>query len=190
MAYRYRVREEPDAWRAAFDAFRTARRKCAHLPSERNARLGEVLGQIGSGVLLIGFSAVHRRAGRFNSAGLPAGQARHRWPRGARSACDGRLAAVHLLQILILGGASAVFGALARRCAGTGRQWLGGRTLAAQRRLGDARRPLAMAALFGVVIALLLPCRRLGRALTVNPAALFRGVLGVVTHTPASAHGG
>ena len=189
-AYRYRVRaEEPDAWRAAFfDAFPDSEAEVRTF-LERNARLGEVLGQIGSGVLLIGFSALFIGGlGVFNSV-----QAYLQGKLGTLATLralglrDGRLAAVYLLQILILGGASAVFGALLG-----GVLALVGSGLVAERLplSGDWAMlvaPLAMAALFGVVIALLFALPALGRALTVNPAALFRGVLGVVTHTPARA---
>ena len=189
-AYRYRVRaEETDAWRAAFfDAFPDSEAEVRTF-LERNARLGEVLGQIGSGVLLIGFSALFIGGlGVFNSV-----QAYLQGKLGTLATLralglrDGRLAAVYLLQILILGGASAVFGALLG-----GVLALVGSGLVAERLplSGDWAMlvaPLAMAALFGVVIALLFALPALGRALTVNPAALFRGVLGVVTHTPARA---
>ncbi|TVT61012.1 MAG: FtsX-like permease family protein [Azoarcus sp. PHD] len=190
-AYRYRVRtdEEPDAWRIAFlDAFPDSEAEVRTF-IERNARLGEVLGQIGSGVLLIGFSALFIGGlGVFNSV-----QAYLQGKLGTLATLralglrDGRLAAVYLLQVLILGGASAVVGAL-----------LGGVLALVGTGVVAERLPLAddwtmligpslMAVLFGVVIALLFALPALGRALTVNPAALFRGVLGVVTHTPARA---
>ena len=59
-AYRYRVRTEiePQAWREAFMAAFPDHDAEVRTFIERNARLGEVLGQIGSGVLLIGFSAL------------------------------------------------------------------------------------------------------------------------------------
>ncbi|MBX3681671.1 MAG: ABC transporter permease [Thauera sp.] len=189
-AYRYRVRaEEPDAWRAAFfDAFPDSEAEVRTF-LERNARLGEVLGQIGSGVLLIGFSALFIGGlGVFNSV-----QAYLQGKLGTLATLralglrDGRLAAVYLLQILILGGASAVFGALLGGVLALVGTAVVGERLPLSSDWAMLVAPLAMAALFGVVIALLFALPALGRALTVNPAALFRGVLGVVTHTPARA---
>ena len=189
-AYRYRVRaEEPDAWRAAFfDAFPDSEAEVRTF-IERNARLGEVLGQIGSGVLLIGFSALFIGGlGVFNSV-----QAYLQGKLGTLATLralglrDGRLAAVYLLQILILGGASAVFGALLGGVLALVGTAVVGERLPLSSDWAMLVAPLLMAALFGVVIALLFALPALGRALTVNPAALFRGVLGVVTHTPARA---
>ncbi len=190
-AYRYRVRTDlaPDVWREAFLAAFPDSEAEVRTFIERNARLGEVLGQIGSGVLLIGFSALFIGGlGVFNSV-----QAYLQGKLGTLATLralglrDGRLAAVYLLQVLILGGASAVAGALLG-----GVLALAGTAVVAERLPlgGDWTMlvgPLAMAVLFGVVIALLFALPALGRALTVNPAALFRGVLGVVTHTPAGA---
>ena len=190
-AYRYRVRTdaEPDAWRADFlDAFPSSEAEVRTF-IERNARLGEVLGQIGSGVLLIGFSALFIGGlGVFNSV-----QAYLQGKLGTLATLralglrDGRLAAVYLLQILILGGASAVLGALLGGVLALVGTAVVGERLPLSGDWAMLVAPLLLAALFGVVIALLFALPALGRALTVNPAALFRGVLGVVTHTPARA---
>ncbi|HRQ56015.1 MAG TPA: ABC transporter permease [Azoarcus taiwanensis] len=189
--YRYRVRSElaPDAWREAFmTAFPDSEAELRTF-IERNARLGEVLGQIGSGVLLIGFSALFIGGlGVFNSV-----QAYLQGKLGTLATLraiglrDGRLAAVYLLQILILAGASALAGVLLGALLAV----IGGSAVAQRLPLaGDwtvLLAPRAAAGLMGVLIALLFALPALGRALTVEPAALFRGVLGVTIRTPARA---
>ena len=190
-AYRYRVRSDldPAAWRTAFLAAFPDSDAEVRTFIERNARLGEVLGQIGSGVLLIGFSALFIGGlGVFNSV-----QAYLQGKLGTLATLravglrDRRLAAVYLLQILILAGASALAGVLLG-----GLLAAIGSSLVAERLplAGDwavLLPPLATAWLFGVLVALLFALPALGRALTVKPAALFRGVLGAATRTPAGA---
>ncbi|PTD96334.1 ABC transporter permease [Pseudothauera lacus] len=189
--YRYRVRSEtpPEAWREAFmSAFPDSEAEVRTF-IERNARLGEVLGQIGSGVLLIGFSALFIGGlGVFNSV-----QAYLQGKLGTLATLraiglrDGRLAAVYLLQILILASASALAGVLL----GALLAMIGSSVVAERLPLAGnwtlLLAPLAAAWLMGVLIALLFALPALGRALTVEPAALFRGVLGVTTRTPTLA---
>ncbi|HAY10578.1 MAG TPA: ABC transporter permease, partial [Thauera sp.] len=186
--YRYRVRSElaPNAWREAFmSAFPDSEAEVRTF-IERNARLGEVLGQIGSGVLLIGFSALFIGGlGVFNSV-----QAYLQGKLGTLATLravglrDGRLAAVYLLQILILAGASALGGVLLGALLAV----IGSSVVAERLPVAGAWTvliaPLAAAWLMGVLIALLFALPALGRALTIEPAALFRGVLGVTTRTP------
>ncbi|MHB1373350.1 MAG: ABC transporter permease [Thauera sp.] len=190
-AYRYRVRTElaPQAWREAFMAAFPDHDAEIRTFIERNARLGEVLGQIGSGVLLIGFSALFIGGlGVFNSV-----QAYLQGKLGTLATLraiglrDGRLAGVYLIQILILAGASSLAGAVV----GGGLAVVG--TAMAGERLpvvADAAlllRPLLLAWVCGVAIAVLFALPALGRALTVNPAALFRGALGATTRLPTRA---
>ena len=189
--YRYRVRSEtpPDAWRDAFMAAFPASEAEVRTFIERNARLGEVLGQIGSGVLLIGFSALFIGGlGVFNSV-----QAYLQGKLGTLATLraiglrDGRLAVVYLLQILILASASALAGVLLGGVLAV----IGNSVVAERLPLAGAWTvliaPLAAAWSMGVLIALLFALPALGRALTVEPAALFRGVRGVTTRTPAIA---
>lgn len=190
-SYRYRVRTEraPEAWRAAFmDAFPDHDAEIRSF-AERNARLGEVLAQIGSGVLLIGFSALFIGGlGVFNSV-----QAYLQGKLGTLATLraiglrDGRLAGVYLLQILILASSSSLAGAVLG-----GGLALAGTAMAGERLpvAADAAllpQALALAWVCGVAIALLFAIPALGRALTVNPAALFRGALGAATRVPAKA---
>lgn len=190
-AYRYRVRTDvaPDAWRAAFMSAFADHDAEIRTFTERNARLAEVLEQIGSGVMLIGFSALFIGGmGVFNSV-----QAYLQGKLGTLATLralglrDGRLATLYLLQILALAAGASLLGAIL----GGGLALLGVAMASARLPVaGDAAllvAPLALAWVCGVFIALLFSLPALGRALTVNPAALFRGALGVATHVPARA---
>jgi putative ABC transport system permease protein len=193
VEYRYRVvtDESPAAWRAAFMAAFPASDAELRSFDERSDRIAEVLGQIGSGLLLVGFSALFIGGlGVFNSV-----QAHLQGKLGTLATLralglrDGRLAAVVLLQVLLLALAASVAGALLG-----GALALGGVALAAARvplapELRALAAPLAAAAGFGVLIALAFALPALGRALTVTPAALFRGIDGQALRTPALAWG-
>ena len=70
VSYKYRVRttEDPEAWRAAFGAAFPDADWEVQTFHERSERIAEVLGQIGSGLLLIGLSALFIGGlGVFNS---------------------------------------------------------------------------------------------------------------------------
>lgn len=188
-SFRYRVLTDlaPGDWREAFmDAHPQSEAEVRSF-TERNARLGEVLGQIGSGVLLIGFSALFIGGlGVFNSV--------QAWLQGklgtlatlrAVGLRDGRLAALVLLQIGMLAAAASLVGAIV----GGALALLGGSLMADRLPLQSAWAalpgPLAVAWLFGVLTALVFALPALGRALSVSPAALFRGLAGVKTHLSA-----
>lgn len=188
-AYRYRVRTplDPDAWRSAFMAAFPDSDAEIRTFTERNARLSQVLGQIGSGVLLIGFSALFIGGlGVFNSV--------HAYLQGKLGTLailrtvglrDARLAAVYLWQILIVAGASSLVGA----GLGGALAWVAAGLVAERLPLArsglDLLVSLCVAWLFGVLMALTFALPALGRALTVSPAALFRGMEDAATHTPA-----
>ncbi|MEF7613235.1 FtsX-like permease family protein [Aquincola sp. MAHUQ-54] len=189
--YRYRVRTglAPEAWRDAFIAAFPASNASVRTFAQRSERMAQVLGQIGSGLMLIGFSALFIGGlGVFNSV-----QAYLQGKLGTLATLralglrDARLAALVLLQILMLAlGASAagvlIGGALA----------LGGAALAAQSlplapAMAQLAAPASVAMLFGVLTALAFALPALGRALSVSPAALFRGIDGQALRTPAAA---
>ena len=152
-----------------------------------------MLGQIGSGLLLVGFSALFIGGlGVFNSV-----QAHLQGKLGTLATLralglrDARLAGVVLLQILLLALAASTAGALA----GAGLALAGG-ALVGERLPLDAGTVAALAPLlpaaaiaiaFGVLTALTFALPALGRALTVSPAALFRGLDGQVLRTPPGA---
>ena len=157
---------------------------------ERSDRISEVLGQIGSGLLLVGFSALFIGGlGVFNSV-----QAHLQGKLGTLATLralglrDARLAGLVLLQILLLALGASTVGALA----GAGLALAGG-ALVGERLPLDAGWAAAIAPLlpaaasaiaFGVLTALTFALPALGRALTVSPAALFRGLDGQALRTP------
>lgn len=179
----------PAAWRDALVAAFPALEADVRSVDQRSDRMAEVLGQIGSGLLLIGFSALFIGGlGVFNSVqahlqGKLASLATLR----ALGLRDARLAAFVLLQVLLLAaGASGVGALLGLGLAAAGAQ------LAADRLplgawLTGAGWAAGVAWLFGVLTALAFALPALGRALRVTPAALFRGVEGLELRTPRRA---
>jgi putative ABC transport system permease protein len=198
----------PQAARAAFLVAFPASDSELRGFDERSDRISEVLGQIGSGLLLVGFSALFIGGlGVFNSV-----QAHLQGKLGTLATLralglrDGRLAALVLLQILLLAVLASTAGALA----GSGLALAGGAlvgerlpfignvagnvggnsNLAAGAASHLAASLLALlpaaavAVLFGVLTALSFALPALGRALTVSPAALFRGLDGNALRTP------
>jgi putative ABC transport system permease protein len=189
--YLYRVRTDQPAstWRDRFTAAFPALDAEVDTFDERSERMAEVLGQIGSGLLLIGFSALFIGGlGVFNSVqaylqGKLASLATLR----ALGLRDGQLAAMVLMQILML----ALMASAAGVVLGNGLALAG--ALATSERLPVALllsglwQPSLIALAFGVLTALAFAMPALGRALSVTPAVLFRGTSGVVLNTPRKA---
>ena len=189
VEYRYRVRttSPPDRWSAEFIAAFPDANWEVHTFQEAGQRLGEVLDQVASGLLLIGFSALFIGGlGVFNSV--------HAYLQGKLGTIallkslglrDRRIACVYLLQILMLAGGASLAGVLVG-----GLLALGGAAVSAERfpivlTAEALAAPLASAWLFGVLTALSFALPALGRALSVSPAVLFRGIGGAPTRTPA-----
>lgn len=189
-AYRYRVRtaQDPVVWRAAFARAFPAAEWEAQTAAERSERLSTVLGQVGSGLLLIGFSALFIGGlGVFNSVqAYLQGKLATIAVLQAIGLRDRGVATVYVLQVLILAGAASLFGTvLGGALALVGSGLVGARFPVA----GDWANlalPLAIAWSFGVLTALTFALPPLGRALSVSPAVLFRGLDGTATRTPAS----
>lgn len=191
VEYQYRVRttEPANAWRDQFiAAFPTLDAETRSF-DERSDRMAEVLGQIGSGLLLIGFSALFIGGlGVFNSVqAYLQGKLTSLATLRALGLRDGRLAAFVLLQIGLLAVLASAAGALL----GMGLA-LAGAQLAADKLpvtllLHSLWPPALLALVFGVLTALAFSLPALGRALSVSPAALFRGVEGQALHTPRRA---
>jgi putative ABC transport system permease protein len=191
VEYRYRVRtDEPGAaWRDAFfDAFPDLRAE-VRTADDRSDRVAEVLGQIGSGLLLVGFSALFIGGlGVFNSVrAYLDGKLGTLATLRALGLRDARLAAVVLLQVLMLAAGASIAGALAG-----GALALAGLRLAATQvplaaSATELIAPLGVATGFGVLTAAAFALPALGRALTVSPAALFRGIDGGALRTPRAA---
>ncbi len=188
VEYRYRVRT-PDAapaWRDAFLAAFPALDAEVRSFDERSDRMAEVLRQIGSGLLLIGFSALFIGGlGVFNSVqaylqGKLTGLATLR----ALGLRDRRLAAFVLLQIGLLALLASVVGvALGLGLALAGAQ-LAADKLPVSFLLAGLWQPALVALLFGVLTALAFSLPALGRALSVSPAVLFRGTEGATLTVP------
>lgn len=149
---------------------------------ERSDRMTEVLGQIGSGLLLVGFAALFIGGlGVFNSVkahldGKLASLATLR----ALGLRDQRVTAFVLLQVLLLAAMSSAVGVLI----GALLAMAGARVVADQLPvsvlLGSFWQPSVVAWLFGVLTALTFALPAVGRALSVSPAVLFRGLEGQV----------
>ncbi len=194
VQYRYRVRLADGAALAAVRsgfvaAFPQSEADVRGL-DERSDRIAEVLGQIGSGLLLVGFSALFIGGlGVFNSV-----QAHLQGKLGTLATLralglrDARLAVLVLLQILLLALGASTLGALAGSGLALAGAALVGERLPTDTGIAAALAPLlpaaATAIAFGVLTALTFALPALGRALTVSPAALFRGLDGQTLRTP------
>jgi len=188
-AYRYRIKtsDAPAAWRAAvLGAFPSAD-WTVRTYNERSERMAEVLGQIGSGLLLIGFSALFIGGlGVFNSV-----QAYLQGKLGTLATLraiglrDGRLATIYLCQVLMLAGAASAVGIVAGGALALAGTRLAAETLPLAPALAALVEPLALALLFGLLTAITFALPALGRALSVSPAALFRSLDGAATRIDA-----
>jgi len=186
--YRYRVRTQRAAseWRDTFVAAFPALDVEVDTFDERSERIAEVLGQVGSGLLLIGFSALFIGGlGVFNSVqAYLQGKLTSLATLRALGLRDRHLGAMVLTQILILALiASAAGAALGAMLA------LAGAFATAERLpiailLKGLWWPSLVALVFGVLTAVAFALPALGRALSVTPAALFRGVNGIELQTP------
>jgi putative ABC transport system permease protein len=187
VAYRYRVRVDGDAdrWREEFTtAFNDGDWEVRTF-SERSERIAEVLGQLASGLLLIGFSALFIGGlGVFNSV--------HAYLQGklgtlatlrALGVRDRRLAHVYLLQILMLAALASVLGALLGGALAIAGTVVVADSLPLAPALHALVAPLLLSVGFGLLTALTFALPALGRAVSVSPAALFRGVDGTLTAT-------
>lgn len=191
VEYHYRVRttEPAAAWRDAFIGAFPALDAEVRTFEERSQRMAEVLGQIGSGLLLIGFSALFIGGlGVFNSV-----QAYLQGKLGTLATLralglrDGRLAALVLLQILMLALLASLVGVLIGNALAVLGTWAAAQRLPLAPLLQALWAPSAVALGFGVLTALTFALPALGRALSVSPAALFRGIDGTQLRTPRGA---
>ncbi len=193
----HRVRMAPGsapsaaAWRDAFIAAHPGIAAEVRSFDERSDRMAEVLGQIGSGLLLIGFTALFIGGlGVFNSVqtwlqSRLVGLATLR----AVGLRDARLAGFVLLQIGMLAVLASAGGALT----GLALAASAGQLSALQLASGSGSmagqwhslwQPGLLALAFGVLTALTFALPALGRALSVSPAVLFRGVQAAALATP------
>ncbi|WP_326534348.1 ABC transporter permease [Pseudorhodoferax sp.] len=193
VQYHYRVRTAtpPAAWRDNFIAAFPQSNAEVRSFQQRSERVAEVLEQVGSALMLIGLSALFIGGlGVFNSVqaylqGKLATLATLR----ALGLRDARLAALVLLQILLLALFASGIGVLAGGALALAGSALAARSLPLAQQLGPQLAamagPAALAMGFGVLTALAFALPALGRALTVSPAALFRGLHAAPLRTPA-----
>ncbi|MDX1595151.1 MAG: FtsX-like permease family protein, partial [Gammaproteobacteria bacterium] len=186
--YRVRIDGDPAAWETAFgDAFPDADWEIRSF-ADRSERIADVLGQVGTGLMLIGFSALFIGGlGVFNSV--------HAYLQGKLATLatlrslglrDRRLAGVYLLQVFWLAAGSSLAGVVlggGLALVGTG---IVAERLPVPPDLAGLAWPLAGTWLFGVLTAVTFALPALGRALSVSPAVLFRGLDGATTRTPAA----
>lgn len=182
LDYEYRVKTEQNlaTWRAALHrAFPNANWEVRTF-TERSQRLGKVMDQLGSVLLLIGFSALL-------IGGLGVSNSVHAYLHSKLATLailrtlglrEDRLACVYLGQILGLAGVASLLGAVL----GSGLALAGSALIAERLPLAPTIQqlllPAAVAVMFGLLTALTFTLPALGRALSVTPAALFRHFAG------------
>lgn len=154
---------------------------------DRSQRIAERLGQIASGLLIIGFSTLFIGGlGVFNSIqSYLQGKLKTIATLRTLGMRNRRLASLYLLQVGILSGGASLAGCLA----GSGLA-LAGAAVVADRMpfelaIGGLLLPNGVALLFGLLTAFSFALPAIGRALSVTPAALFRQLDGAILDTPA-----
>lgn len=186
--YEYRVRTDIVAndWRDQFyQAFPQADWEVRTF-SDRSERIGKRLAQVASGLLIIGFSTLFIGGlGVFNSVqAYLQGKLSTLATLRSLGLRDRRLAMVYLLQVGMLAAGACLVGALA----GLGIALAAAAVASAQvpviSTLDNLLPALLLAIVFGLLTAFTFAMPAIGRALSVNPAALFRGIDASDTKTP------
>ncbi len=188
VEYEYRIRTEmdPDDWQSAmFAAFPESNWEVTTF-LDRSDRIGERLAQAGSALLIVGFSTLFIGGlGVYNSV-----QAYLQGKLGSIATLrsiglrDRPLAVVYLLQILIMSGLSCVVGAVLGFLLSQVGAAFATSQVQVDTAVGSALLPSTFAALFGLLTAMTFAAPAIGRALSVDPAVLFRSLDGVETGTP------
>ena len=186
--YEYRVRTEMDlsAWqRELFAAFPGTDWEVSTFV-DRSDRIGERLAQAGSALLIVGFSTLFIGGlGVFNSV-----QAYLQGKLGTIATLrsvglrDRPLAIVYLLQILFMSGLSCIAGAMLGFLLSLMGAFFVETQVQVDTVLTSALVPSVLAAVFGLATAMTFAAPAVGRALSVDPAVLFRSLDGVETGTP------
>jgi putative ABC transport system permease protein len=179
IEYEYQVRSNMPAetWRTQFYAAFPNETWEVRTFADRSQRLAERLGQIASGLLIIGFSTLFIGGlGVFNSIqAYLQGKLKTIATLRALGLRNRRLAIVYLSQVAILGGGASLLGAFI----GSGLAIIGGKVVASQVPLtnsfSDLMLPGLIAICFGLLTAYTFALPALGRALATDPASLFRG---------------
>ena len=188
--FEYRVRTDMDlgAWQSElFSAFPGTNWEVSTF-ADRSDRIGERLAQAGSALLIVGFSTLFIGGlGVFNSV-----QAYLQGKLGTIATLrsvglrDRPLAMVYLLQILIMSGLSCLAGALLGFLLSMAGALFIETQVQVDTMLASALLPSLLAGVFGLVTAMTFAAPAIGRALSVDPAVLFRSLDGLETGTPRS----
>ena len=186
--YEYRVRTEMDLEEWQRDLFATFPGTDWEVRTfvDRSDRIGERLAQAGSALLIVGFSTLFIGGlGVFNSV-----QAYLSNKLGTIATLrslglkDRPLATVYLLQVLIMSGLSCIAGAALGFALSLAGSFFVESQVHVNTAIGSAFLPAALAAVFGLATAMTFAAPAVGRALSVDPAVLFRSLDGVETTTP------
>jgi len=143
---------------------------------DRSQRIAERLGQIASGLLIIGFSTLFVGGlGVFSSIqSYLQGKLKTIATLRSLGLRNRRLAALYLLQVGLLGGGSSLLGCLIGAVLALLGSTLVAGQLAITTTLGAVLTPLVGAFAFGLLTAFCFALPAIGRALAVSPATLFR----------------
>lgn len=186
--YDYRVRTEDDLndWQQAlFAAFPGTNWEVSTF-LDRSDRIGERLAQAGAALLIVGFSTLFIGGlGVYNSVQVylqgKLGTIATLRSIGLR---DRPLATVYLLQVLIMSGLSCIGGALLGFLLSLAGSFFVESQVQVETALVSALLPCLLAAVFGLATAMIFATPAIGRALSVDPAVLFRSLDGIKTHVP------
>lgn len=188
--YDYRVATDipADKWKTLFYEQFPDRGFEVRTFEDRSERISQRLGQIASGLLMIGFSTLFIGGlGVFSSIQSYL-QSKLKTIATLRSLGlrNRRIASVYLLQVGILGGGASLVGCFL----GAFLALLGSSIVAAEIPIGTSisalPAPLISAFLFGLLTAFCFALPAIGSALTVSPASLFRNSVGNVLNIPRS----
>jgi putative ABC transport system permease protein len=186
--YDYRVRTSipVSVWRQQFYAAFPGETWEVRSFESRGRRIAERLDQLASGLLIIGFSTLFIGGlGVFNSIqAYLQGKLKTIATLRALGLRTRPLAAIYLLEVGIMSGVSGLAGALV----GGALALAGAATVAAELPMVTAYAslpvPMLIAAGFGLLTAYAFAFPAIGRALTVDPATLFRGAAADSPHRP------
>ncbi len=159
--------------------------------SERSERIAEVLGQVGTGLIVIGLSALFIGGlGVYNSVrAYLQGRLAHLATLRALGLRERAVAGLVLIQVLTLGAAASLAGTLL----GGVLAWIGAARVAdnlpVDMALATMAAPLGLAFVFGILTALTFALPPIGQAVGTSPAVLLRGNAGgaVDARMPAAA---
>ncbi|MEQ8206299.1 MAG: FtsX-like permease family protein, partial [Woeseia sp.] len=176
--YRIRTDAEPVAWRAEFRAAFPDANWRVRTFEDRGRRIAERLGQLASGLMIIALSTLFIGGlGVFNS--IQSYLQRKRQTIATLRALglkERGVATIYLLQVAIMSSAASLAGAML----GGGLALMGAAVVAGELPLattaGSLVWPVVAGLVFGLLTAFVFAMPSVGRATTVDPASLFRGM--------------